>query len=104
VPRWAHGELEIYDNNRVLAEPISTAESEAFVAAVHDLAEAVVDTDPDTRRINIVAWHLNTLSARHRLPRLAATEPEIGHRRLVADLLVSTTDACASTGHALSRS
>lgn len=80
------GELKIYDDQRGLTDTISGAETASFVAAVHAVAEAVVDRDPDPRRVNIVAWHLNSLCARHGLPQLSAADAEVGRRLLIMDL------------------
>lgn len=80
------GDLEIYANDRLLADTISGAELAAFAAAVHTLAEAVIDGDADPRRMNIVVWHMNTLRRRHRLPTLPAIDPDAGRRLLISDL------------------
>jgi hypothetical protein len=81
------GELQVYDNTRRLTDTLSTTELRAFAAAVHALAEAVIDGDSDPRRANIVAWHLNALGPRHALPPLVATDPDAGRRPLIKDLI-----------------
>jgi hypothetical protein len=81
------GDLEGYDNHRALSDTFRSPEVAAFAAAVHAIAEAVIDVDADVRRTDIVAWHLNTLDARHGLPTLPATDPEAGRGLLVSDLL-----------------
>jgi hypothetical protein len=81
------GDLEIYDDSRARIDTITTAEAAAFAAAVHALAEAVIDGDGDPRRAAIVAWHLNTLTSRHRLPQVPATDPDAGRRLLISDLI-----------------
>jgi hypothetical protein len=81
------GDLEVYDNSRGLIDTIASAEVAAFAAAVHALAEAVIDVDRDGRRAAIVAWHLNTLAPRHGLPNLPGTDPEAGRRLLISDLV-----------------
>lgn len=83
----SNGDLEVYDDHRVVTDTISSAEIAAFVAAVHALAEAVIARDADHRRMNIVAWHLNKLSARHGLSVIAATDAEVGRRLLITELV-----------------
>jgi hypothetical protein len=83
----ANGDLEIYDDGRVLTDAVSTTELHAFAAAVHALAEAVIDGDADSRRCNIVAWHLNQLGSRHGLASLTATDPDAGRTVLRMDLI-----------------
>jgi hypothetical protein len=60
--------------------------SPAFAAAVHALAEAVIDEDRDPRRLNLAAWQLNALGVRHGLSSLAATDPDAGRRLLRTEL------------------
>jgi hypothetical protein len=66
---------------------VGKTELRAFAAPVHALAEAVIDSDRDPRRMNIVAWHLNELSSRHGLPPLTATDPDAGRRLLIKDVV-----------------
>jgi len=80
------GDLEVYDDSRTLTDTIAGTELAAFSAAVHTLAEAVVDIDADERRTSIAAWHLNMLGSRYGFPPLAATNPDAGRRLLVSDL------------------
>ena len=71
----ATGDLEIYDGRPRLIDTVSAEEIQAFAAAVHATAEAVIDGDPDPRRLNIIAWHLNVLEPRHKRGLLTATDP-----------------------------
>ena len=80
------GDLEVYDDSRARIDTIFSVEVAAFAAAVHVLAEAVIEVDRDGRRAAIVAWHLNTLATRHGLPNLPATDPEAGRRLLISEL------------------
>jgi hypothetical protein len=80
------GDLEVYDNARRLTDTIRTAEIEAFAAAVHTVAELVIDASDDSRRVGIAAWSLNALGARHRLAALSATDPNAARRLLVMNL------------------
>jgi hypothetical protein len=81
------GDLEIYDNSRARIDTITTAEAAAFAAAVHLLAEVIIDVDGDPRRAAIVAWHVNTLASRHGLSQLPAADPEAGRRLLISDVI-----------------
>jgi len=80
------GDLDYEDKNGPTAT-ISSAELAAFAKAVDALAKAVIDVDSDPRLLNIVAWNLNTLGSRHRLPSLPATDPDAGWWRLIMDLI-----------------
>jgi hypothetical protein len=82
----AAGDLEIYDDARRLIETIANADIGAFAAAVHAVAELVIDAHDDPRRISIAAWHLNALRARHRLRVLPASDPNAGGRLLIMNL------------------
>lgn len=82
----AAGDLEIYDNARRLIDTIASADIGAFAAAVHAVAELVIDASDDHRRVSIAAWHLNALRARHGFPVLPASDPNAGARLLVMDL------------------
>jgi hypothetical protein len=59
---------------------------EAFIAAVHALAELVIEQSTDARRLGIVATQLNALAGTHGLAQLPV--PQLSHevRCLVADL------------------
>lgn len=80
------GDLEVYDNARRLTDTIPSAEIEAFAAAVHTVAELVIDATDDRRRASIAAWSLNALGVRHGLAALAATDPNAARRLLVMNL------------------
>lgn len=82
----AGGDLEVYDDGRTRTATIGSGQCAAFAGAVHTLAEAVIDVDRDPRRMNIVAWHLNTLIVYHRLPVLPAIDPHSGRRLLITDV------------------
>jgi hypothetical protein len=82
----AAGDLEIYDGARRLIGTVASAEIEAFAAAVHAVAELVIDASDENRRVSIVAWHLNALRPRHGLPALPASDPNAGRRLLVMNL------------------
>jgi hypothetical protein len=81
------GDLEIYDDQRRRIDQLDSGEIAAFAAAIHALADLVIDQSQDPRRINVVAWHLNSLDARHGFPVLPATDPDAARRLLRADLL-----------------
>jgi hypothetical protein len=80
------GHLEIYDDQRRRRDQLDSGEIAAFAAAVHALADLVIDQSDDARQINVVAWHLNSLGARHGLPPLPATDPDAARRMARADL------------------
>lgn len=62
--------------------------SELCIAVKKGLpAELVIEGSSDDRRVEIVAWHLNGLRARHRLPDLAALDPNAYRRLLEMDLI-----------------
>jgi hypothetical protein len=81
------GILQIYDEQRRLIDTVTESEIAAFAGAVHGLAELVIEGSDDQRRVGMVAWHLNQLSARHGMPPLPATDPQAGRRLLKADLV-----------------
>jgi hypothetical protein len=91
----AAGDLEIYDDARCLIDTIVSADIGAFAAAVHAVAELVIDANDDHRRISIAAWHLNALRARHSLLVLPASDPNAGARLLVMNLQ-RLSDGCLS--------
>ncbi len=81
------GDLEIFDDGSRLVDTITSAEIGPFAAAVHAVAELVIDARDDSRRANIAAWHLNALQLRHRLALLPSTDPNAHRRLLVTDLV-----------------
>jgi hypothetical protein len=81
------GDLEIYDDARMLIDTVSSGEISAFAAAVHATAELVIEGTSDARRLDIVTWHLNDLHLRHGLPRLPALDPNAYRRLLVMNLI-----------------
>jgi hypothetical protein len=81
------GDLRIYDDQRRPIDTVTSDEIGAFAAAVHALAELVIEGSADSRRVQIVAWHLNALNTRHSLPSLAAIDPRANRRRLQIDLV-----------------
>lgn len=82
------GEFVIYDGQRQEVDRISDEEISAFTGAVHGIAETVVGTDSDRRRVGMVAWYLNALRRRHGLSDLSgAVDPQAGVGRLVMDAL-----------------
>lgn len=81
------GDLEIHDERRQVIDTVARDEIKSFAAAIHAVAELVIDASTDPRRLNIGAWHLNHLQTRHGAGRLSATDPEAGTRLLRADLL-----------------
>jgi hypothetical protein len=82
----ASGDLAVYDDQRRLVDMITSGEVAAFAAAMHALAELVLDASDDARRTNIAAWYLNELQPRHSATRLQATDPMAGRGLLRADL------------------
>lgn len=85
------GDLQIFDCSRQLVDTITSAENEYFVAAVHAVAELVINACDDSRQASIVAFHLNALQSRHGLPLLPATDPNV-HRWLLEIDLVNLGD------------
>jgi len=80
------GDLEIYDNARSLVDTMTEAEMAAFAAAVHGVAELVIENVDLDRRANIAAWYLNQLQSRHGLGSLHAIDPNAGRRLLMMNL------------------
>jgi hypothetical protein len=80
-------DLQIYDEQRRLIDTVTESDIAAFAGALHGLAELVIEGSDDQRRVGMVAWHLNQLTARHGMPRLPATDPQAGRRLLKADLV-----------------
>ncbi len=62
------GDLQIFADSRHLVDTITNAENEYFVAAVHAVAELLINARDDNRQASIVAFHLNALQSRHSLP------------------------------------
>jgi hypothetical protein len=85
------GDLQIFDDRRHLIDTIASAENEYFAAAVHAVAELVINARDDSRQANIVAFHLNALQSRHGLPALPATDPN-AHRWLLEIDLIDLDD------------
>jgi hypothetical protein len=81
------GDLRIYDDQRRPIDTVTSDEIGAFAAAVHALAELVIEGSDDSRRLSMVAWHLNALNTRHSLPTLSAVDPNANRRRLQIDLV-----------------
>jgi hypothetical protein len=86
----ATGDLE-YREASQLEKTIPSTEIESFAAAVHALAELVIDARDDDRQVKIVTWHLNELRARHGLRLLPATDPN-AHRRLLKMDIIGLDD------------
>lgn len=81
------GDLQIFDDQRRLTDTVTHGELAAFAAAIHSLAELVIEESQDQRRINIVAWYLNALASRHgQTPASEASDPMAGRGLLRADL------------------
>jgi len=80
------GDLEVYDDQRQLTDTVSVDEIAAFAAAIHIVAELIIEGADDDRRIQMVGWHLNKLHVRHGLPALSATDPTAGRSLLKADV------------------
>jgi hypothetical protein len=80
------GDLEVYDDQRQLTDTVSVDEIAAFAAAIHIVAELIIEGADDDRRIHMVGWHLNKLCVRHGLPALSATDPPAGRSVLKAHL------------------
>jgi hypothetical protein len=83
----AEGDLEIYDDRRQISDTVASHEISCFAAAVHAMAELLIDGQTDARRFNIVAFYLNVLQPRHGLAFLIATDPNAGRRLLIMDLV-----------------
>jgi hypothetical protein len=81
------GDLEVYDDAANRIDTVTSAEIAHFTAAVHALAEAVINGRNDRRQVKIVAHHLNALGTRHRMTVLPAIDPEGGRRQLRAELI-----------------
>lgn len=79
------GDLAIYDDARRHTDTLGAAEITSFAAAVHATAELVIDVSDDTRRLDIVAWHLDQLHTRHGLPLLNAADTNAAQRLLELD-------------------
>jgi hypothetical protein len=80
------GDIEVYDDQGNRTDTVSSSEIHSFTAAVHAIAELVIDGQSDDRRLNIVAWHVNELQPRHKLQPIAVTDPAAGLRVLEMDL------------------
>jgi hypothetical protein len=78
-------DVAIYDTARRQTDTLSSAEIMSFAAAVHATAELVIDRSDDTRRLAIVAWHLDQLQPRHGLPVLGVGDPTAAQRVLELD-------------------
>ena len=85
------GDLQIFDDSRRHVDTIASTEYECFVAAVHAVAELVINASEDNRQANIAAFYLNSMQSRHGLPPLPATDPN-AHRWLLEVDLVDIGD------------
>jgi hypothetical protein len=81
------GDLQIFADSRQLVDTITNAENEYFAAAVHAVAELLINARDDNRQASIVAFHLNALQSRHSLPLLPATNPNVHRWLLDIDLI-----------------
>jgi hypothetical protein len=82
-------ELVVYDHQhpRQELDRLGAAEIAAFVAAIHTLAELVVEQTADERRMSLVAAYLNELRSRHGLADLPASiDPQADVWLLIVDL------------------
>jgi hypothetical protein len=85
------GDLQIFDGSRQLIDSVTSTENAYFVAAVHAVAELVINARDDNRQASIVAFYLNALQSRHGLPLLPAIDPNV-HRWLLERDLIDLDD------------
>ena len=82
----AAGGVTVHDDHGVATDTVSADEVAAFAAAVHAVAEMVIDGTADTRRMGIAEWYLDRLQERHGLPIFGARDVTAGTRLLIVDL------------------